>query len=242
MMHTRTLLICAMLSLVAGPAVADGTHLTVVELFTSEGCSSCPQADKYLSEMANDERRDDLLPLSLHVDYWDYLGWKDHHSSPENTRRQHQYAKRLDMRYVYTPQMVVQGALQATGSNRVAVAEQIEAARDMAHLHIGLKMTADTLSVTLPDTASSENKPDADVFLVVYDDAHSTVVKSGENRGKTLISRNVVRTITRIGGWRGKSTTIRTVAPSAQDGDKLAVILQKSGFGPILGAATLALN
>jgi len=245
MTYARTLLTCALLSLLslgAATALASEKPLTVVELFTSQGCSSCPAADRYLSEMAQGGERDGLLALSFHVDYWDYLGWKDSYSSPVNTQRQHDYARRMDLRYVYTPQMVVQGALQATGSNRAVVADQIEAARSMTRLHVGLKISGGTLSVTLPDAAIPETSPQADVLLVVYDNAHTTAVKRGENRGKTLTSRNVVRAITRIGEWRGKGTTLQAVAPGPKDGDRLAVILQTSGTGPILGAATLALN
>jgi len=224
MSYTRTLLAVGLLLLAPGLAHADGKHLTVIELFTSEGCSSCPEADKYLSEMAQVGKRDGLLPLSFHVDYWDYLGWKDSYSSPANTQRQRDYARRMELRYVYTPQMVVQGALQATGSNRVAVAGQIEAARGMKHLRVGLKIAGGNLSVALPDAATSETLPQADVFLVVYDNKRITSVKRGENRGKTLISRNVVRAITRIGEWRGKATTIQTVTPGPKDGDKLATV------------------
>lgn len=242
MIRARSILTVALLLFVPGLAFADGKSLTVVELFNSQGCSACPPANKYLSEMARDSERNSLLPLSFHVDYWNYLGWKDPYSSPENTQRQRDYAQRMKLRYVYTPQMVIQGALQATGSDRDAVADRIEAARSMTRLHVGLKITGGALTVTLPDIAIPGNPPQADVFLVVYDSARTNPVKRGENRGKILTSSNVVRAITRIGEWRGKGMTLQAPAPKAQDGDRLAVILQTSGTGPILGAAMLALN
>ncbi|MBT3238799.1 MAG: DUF1223 domain-containing protein [Rhodospirillaceae bacterium] len=235
----RTLLAVAMMLFASGPAFSVDAPLTVVELFTSQGCSSCPPADKYLSELAATRESNGVLALSFHVDYWDYLGWKDPYSSSRNTQRQRDYARKMDLRYVYTPQMVIQGAHQTTGSNRVAVASQIAKARRMIRVPIELKRSGQTLSITLPDATGT---PEADIFIVVYDNTHTTAVKRGENRGETITNRNVVRSITNIGQWRGESSTLTASVPDKNDGDACAVIIQTKNRGAILGAATMALN
>ena len=122
-------------SSIAGSDLDQSKRLVVVELFTSQGCSSCPPADKFLTDLM---ARDDVLPLSLHVDYWDYIGWKDPFASPLFTNRQRQYASVMALRYVYTPQMVIQGVYQAVGSRRSEVLEMIEQAKAIVQVPISL--------------------------------------------------------------------------------------------------------
>ena len=208
--------------------------LTVVELFTSQGCSSCPPADAHLGELTEEE---DLLALSFHVDYWDNLGWKDPYSSADNTRRQRTYARFMDLRYVYTPQMVIQGTLQATGSDRETIQDQIGDARKLPRIDVELTRNDKALQITLGKISPPVK---ADVFMVVFDKEHTTKVKRGENRGETITNRNVVRTLKRIGSWRGNAANLSTTLD--ENGDACAVIVQSRDSGTILGAATVALN
>ena len=219
------------------PAGAAEKQLTVVELFTSQGCSSCPPADAYLGELA---KRPDLLALSVHVDYWDYIGWKDPFASPENTKRQRRYARTLGMRYVYTPQMVVQGAGHVTGSERARVQALIEKAAKMPRVPISISRDKDKINIKVSAGASGE---EATVWLAVYDDRHDTPIKRGENGGRTLSYYNVVRNMSRIGIWTGGAMTIPTdiADMKARGRDGCAVILQSVATGRILGAAKIAL-
>jgi len=228
----------ALLSLPNASARAESTQpLTVVELFTSQGCSSCPPADAYLGELARLDEKEGILPLSFHVDYWDNLGWKDPYSSADNTQRQRDYASHMDLRYIYTPQMVVQGALQATGSDRRTIVEQIKAARKMPAVDVQLHRNAQTMQVMLAKTAKQVN---ANVFMVIYDKEHITKIKRGENSGKTISNRNVVRSLMNIGSWTGEAANLSF--PLGDNGDACAVIIQSRASGKILGAATIAIN
>jgi hypothetical protein len=213
--------------------------LAVVELFTSQGCSSCPPADAFLGELA---KRDDVLALSFHVDYWDYIGWKDPYASAKHTERQRHYARRFGMRYVYTPQMVIQGRVQATGSNRGAVLDGIEKNRRGAVVPVELRNShGDEVIVSIPDGAAAES---ATVWLVVFDREHETAVKRGENRGRTVRNYNVVRRLSRIGTWTGKAMEIPVKVPrmASGAGDACAVIVQARRTGYILGAAVMPLG
>lgn len=227
-----------LLSLPVSGALADAHKpLTVVELFTSQGCSSCPPADAYLGELAELDESEGVLALSFHVDYWDNLGWKDPYSSADNTRRQRAYASYMDLGYVYTPQMVVQGALQATGSDRRTIAGQIKAARKLPGLDVRLQRNGQTVQVSLAGAAGPVS---ANVYMVIYDRERVTAVKRGENSGKTIINRNVVRSVKNIGSWTGEAVILSS--PLGRIGDACAVIVQSRASGVILGAATIAIN
>jgi len=218
------------------PGAAESA-LTVVELFTSQACSSCPPADTFLGELA---KRDDVLALSFHVDYWDYTGWKDSFASPANTRRQRSYADRLNLRYVYTPQMVIQGAYQAVGSDRSAVLARIERSSKRSRLAIDLRHLEDQLVAFI---AGGPAIP-ADVVLVAYDANRTTTIGSGENRGRTLNHFNVVRRLERIGTWQGEAVEISIpLQPLRAAGyDGCAVLLQSRDSGEILGGAKIFLR
>lgn len=214
----------ASLALAGAPARA----LTVVELFTSQGCSSCPPADALLAEMA---ARDDLLALSCHVDYWDYIGWKDPFARAENTERQRVYARRLGLPYVYTPQIVVQGITQAVGSQRAAVLDAIGAAR--REPEIGIAVRRDGAGATVVPAPTKTDGPVA-VTAVEYDREQATDVQRGENGGRRLRHVHVLRAATRIGTWNGEAAEFRVPPPA--EGRMQAVILQAEGAGRILGA------
>ena len=233
-------LLLPVLALVPLSASAGEKLLTVVELYTSQGCSSCPPADAYLGELAE---RDDLLALSFHVDYWDYIGWKDPFASPLYTQRQRDYASMFGLRYVYTPQMVVQGNLQATGSNRPGIESAIASQRNLGNVRMTLRRGADGRPVLSIPAAQTVDE-DFNLWLVVYDREYTTAVKRGENRGRTITNRNVVRALERIGTWNGEAmeTPLNVADMGDGRGDACAVILQSGRTGHIRGAAKLALD
>lgn len=220
------------------PAAAEPAKV-VVELFTSQGCSSCPPADAFLGELA---RRDDVLPLSFHVKYWNYLGWRDRFATAEATDRQRNYRRTLGKSYVYTPQMVVNGSAQAVGSGRKRVLRLIEAARSHPRLDISVDhQGGDRATVRI--AAGRRLARPATVWLVFYDNRHSTKISRGENEGATLVNTNVVRVLKRVGSYSGKALELDLSLEQlgAKGHDSCAVILQQDGFGPILGAVTFPL-
>ncbi len=230
----KTVLFLGFFALYAGQnqAQADKGGPVVVELFTSQGCSSCPPADRYLSELAD---RDDILALSLHVDYWDYIGWKDPFSSPAYSQRQREYRPQFDLRYVYTPQMVIQGAAQAQGADRPKVEKLIEKlhGRDRIAVGLGPGPRPGTLSVTLPATFSE----DVRVLLLTYDRKHLTSIKRGENEGIKLINRNVVRSMEPLQDWSNATPFTAAMPESGAGTGGAAVLVQSRDTGRILGAA-----
>jgi len=231
------LLIAVALALVgAGLARADGASPVVVELFTSEGCNSCPPADDYLAELA---RRPDVLALAFHVDYWDHLGWTDRFASPEFTRRQRAYATTLGTAMVYTPQAVVGGASDVVGSDRAALDRLIEQAAS-ASLDIGLAWAANgSLEVTLP---AAPYHGAATVWFVRYDQRGTSDVTAGENAGRTLNHVNIVRELEAVAVWDGTAMTVTLPAetvrpePGSEGEYGCAIIVQPEGLGPILAA------
>ncbi len=225
--------------LISGPALA-GSDRVVVELFTSQGCSSCPPADALLGELA---ARDDVIALSFHVDYWNYLGWKDPFSSAEATERQRAYRAFLGLRYVYTPQLVVGGTHETIGSSREKVAAAIGKARALSRIAVDVKRPdRDTAIVTIAKGAAPEKA--ATVWLFAYDNAHSTEIRKGENEGVKLTNTHVVRAIRRVGKWDGSQTTIKLpismMGIDKQDG--CAIVVQSAETGRVFGAESFALK
>ena len=233
------IVLAALAAGIAVPPAAAGSTRTVVELFTSQGCSSCPPADAFIAELAG---RDDVLPLSFHVEYWNYLGWRDRFSNPEATARQRSYLRPLGMRYVYTPQIVVNGASHAVGSGRAEVLRLIEAARGGKSVDIAVDHSGGD-SATLRIAAGARQTRPATVWLVFYDRRHVTEIRRGENEGARLVNTNVVRTFTRIGSWTGEPVKIALPLKrlGAEGRDACAVIVQQGGNGPILGAVSFPL-
>jgi hypothetical protein len=212
----------------AAPAfAADAAHPTVIELFQSQGCSSCPPANANVMALAD---RPDLLVLSFGVTYWDQLGWKDRFAKAEFTRRQYDYRDGLGHDNVWTPQTVINGRVDVTG---VRAAELAGAVRlgDRGAGGPSVTATANRLSI---GTGSGS----ADVWLVRYDPRIVQVpIKAGENGGRTLPHRNVVRELVRLGQWSGSAAGFNRPAPVA--GLSEAVLVQKPGGGPILAALRL---
>ena len=206
----------------------------VVELFTSQGCSSCPPADEYLGDLA---RRPNIIALAYHVDYWDELGWKDRFSIPAAAQRQRGYVKRLSRAGAFTPQIVVSGDTSLVGSNRVEVERAIGGDRDA----LAMKLSKSGGNVLVQFTEAWREP--MDVYLVSYLARATDKIERGENARRTLKHFNVVRSFKRLGTWNGKPQ--RMTAPLAElppDATSVAVILQRKNQGAIAGAAMLALR
>jgi len=219
-----------LLGLIVGIVPAQGGERPiVVELFTSEGCSSCPPADALLAELAN---RPDLLPLSLHVDYWDRLGWKDPYSSRKATERQNHYATLLDLSTVYTPQIVVDGKWQAVGSDRADVEHALALARrNRREVPVTLAVDHGQAQIKLgPESDASS----VSVLLIGFDRRHVTAVKRGENSGRTLAHVDVVRGLEEVGRRDGSGGEIEVPIP--WHSERIAAIVQAAD-GRILGVA-----
>ena len=201
----------------------------VVELFTSQGCSSCPPANAYLNELSRDRR--DVLALAFHVTYWDRLGWKDPFSLPAATQRQDQYGHRFGDGS-YTPEMVVDGAAGMVGSDRGDVGSAIENAKRNSRTAAAVSVIKNGEQVSIQVGSGSG---DAKVLLIGFDHEHTTPIGRGENSGRTLTEANVVRSIRPVGQWSGTSLRISEPFPEGQD---VAVVLEAPD-GQIIGASRL---
>jgi len=211
----------------------------VVELYTSQGCSSCPAADALLQRLAE---RDDVIALSLSVDYWDYLGWKDTLASPKFTERQRAYAKARGDGAIYTPQMVVNGLAHVNGSNEGYVAKAMEkTAKTIAHVPIALSEDKGKLVVEADAASPGTSTRDATLWLAVIAKSIEVPITRGENQGKTVTYYNVVRDMMPIGTWSGKALSVQLERSSfMQPGtERCAVLLQQGHAGPIIGAALM---
>ena len=218
------LLALAVLSGVA-PAAA---RPVVVELFTSQSCSSCPPAEALLGQFA--EEGGDVLPLAYHVTYFNHLDWRDTYSLPEATRRQEVYAARLGGP-VYTPQAVIDGHVGLVGSQAEEVRAAIATAKTAKEAAPAVTDSLDGRSPLVVRIGAGEGA--GTVVLVGYDPRHVTSVARGENAGRTLVQANVVRSVAEIGRWTGAEQTLSVPWPS---GEAAAILLQ-DGEGRILAAA-----
>ena len=244
MARRRLPLFFSLLALSAAPALA-AEQKPVVELFTSQGCSSCPAADRVLGELAKESR---VIALSVPVDYWDYLGWKDTLALKGNTNRQRGYANVRGDREVYTPQVVVNGIMHVTGSDRAAIDRAIEqTSRDALTMRVplALKITGDMLTVDVP--AGADPQGPAEVWLVPITKKVPVAIERGENRGHTITYNNVVRRWVQLGKWNGDAQTYNVSIRDFLNGeiDSLAVIIQNGSNGSpgaMLGAATAMLQ
>jgi hypothetical protein len=208
-------------------AAADPEHPTVIELFQSQGCSSCPPANANLNALTG---RPELLPLSFAVTYWDRLGWKDTFAAPAFTARQHDYANAGHRSQVYTPQMIVNGRGVLVGNNR---SELERAIRRFDRGTSGPAIERNGERVTV---GPAPNRHPATVWLVTYDPQLRNVpIKAGENGGKTLPHRNIVRSLERLGSWGGTAVTLRMPA-TGNPAYRTAVLVQEGVGGPIVAA------
>lgn len=224
---------------------AQGEPRAVIELFTSQGCSSCPAADKLIAEYSRDPS---VIALSLAVDYWDYLGWKDTLALSGHSNRQRAYAKVRGDRQVYTPQVVVDGAIHALGSDKAAIERGIRQAREQSQpllIPVTVEQSGDKLTVNVP--ASKDEKGQAEVWLCPITKSVPVTIARGENSGHTLTYTNVVRRWIKLGDWSGKAETFHLPVKDFQNGqiDSAAVMVQ-SGVASapklMLGAAQVGLR
>ena len=216
-------------------AAAAQTRPVVVELFTSQGCSSCPPAETFIGELA---RRPDVLALTFHVDYWNDLGWRDRFSSPDATRRQNVYARELGLRSVFTPQAVIDGQSNFVGSNRSPIENATRNARTgvpiVLSVHDGL---------VVADIGTQGNGASGNVLLVAYLNSAVSPIGRGENAGRTIQETNVVRSFRSIGRWDGRHQDFQVSLQSMpQDATDVAVLVQRLPQGAIVGAAHISLK
>jgi hypothetical protein len=208
----------------------------VVELFTSEGCSSCPPADEFMEELA---QRQYVLPLSFHVDYWDYIGWKDRFGDPAFTSRQRAYAEAQGSSMVYTPQMIVAGAIDVVGSDRRAVEKALKTAYTRNTMY-RIQVARDPKGKVVVQFPEAQIGVPATVWLVTYQKSAESHVKAGENSGRDLMTYNVVRSLQKVGMWYGPATEVELkLDPQAKANspDACAIIANQAEHGPIIAAA-----
>jgi hypothetical protein len=214
----------------------DAARPVVVELYTSQGCNTCPPADALAGELAE---LPGILPLSFHIDYWDYIGWQDRFALPGNTARQKAYSRALGSRFIYTPQMVVDGRLDVPGHRQRLVYSAIDkASRELP----AVEVTFDAGNQVVRVGDGTPPPEGATVWLAVFDRKHTTKIERGENAGRELSYYNVVRDFRAIGAWEGRALEIPLELAQAGGNDACAVFLQTNENGPILGAATMALR
>jgi hypothetical protein len=228
-MLSRLVLSLGLIAGVAPVAANAAERPVVVELFTSQGCSSCPPADALLIELSRGRR--DVLALAFHVTYWDRLGWKDPFSMEAATDRQGVYGRRFGDGS-YTPEIVVDGAASMVGSDRRAVGPAIENAKRNGRTAATVNLTKKGEQVSIEIGAGSSN---GRILLIGFDHEHTTAVGRGENGGRTLTEANVVRSIRSLGQWSGGAIRLNERFPEGQD---VAVVLEAPD-GRIIGASCL---
>lgn len=214
------------------PVVA-GELPVVVELYTSQGCSSCPPADQLLTELS---KRQDVIALALHVDYWDYLGWKDNFGSAAYSNRQRAYAKAASKRTVYTPQVVVQGANFAVGHRAHDVTDLItHHANHSDMVELDLQRDGDVLTISAK--VSEGNVGRSVIQLVRYEPKQIVKIRGGENSGREITYTNIVTEWRPVTQWNGRGET--TVKANVKGSQPIVVLVQQLGLGPILAAQVL---
>jgi hypothetical protein len=213
----------------AGPALAKAERPVVVELFTSQGCGACTKANSLIAELAE---RKDVLPITFPIDYWDYLGWKDTFAKPEFAARQRAYMKAAGQREVFTPQVVVDGAAQPQKTEALAAPTLIKIAAKAHEAEPAMQMMGKKLAVG----SGAAPEGGADVWLVRYDSQpQETQVKDGENRGLTVVYRNVATGLVKLGPWSGKPKTYALPKADERSAAKSVILLQGRVSGKILG-------
>lgn len=224
---------CAAALLVAGPVLGQGASGVVVELYTSQGCSSCPPADAYFTKLAQDAR---VIPLALHVDYWDYIGWADSFANPKFTDRQKAYAHAVGSRTIYTPQMIVGGRDRVEGHQPDLVTElireQLAAAQSVA---LVVRRNGDSLHIQANSLRAVRGP--VRVQLVRYRPSEAVMIEHGENAGMKVTYTNIVTSWQLIGEWPGAMPL--DMKADVRGEEPVVVILQQDGPAEILAAARI---
>ena len=223
-----TLLVTTLANLAAGSALAAKPPV-VVELFTAQGCSSCGKANQVVADMADDKG---VLALTYSVDYWDYLGWSDTFAKPAFASRQRAYAQKFSLRDVPTPQVVIAGREQASGAKAEAVETLVKTAAKAPANPPDMEFVGDNRVAVGSGPAP---RGGGEVWLVRYDPREQDIaVKRGDNRGQTLVHRNVVRELVRLGPWNGRPKLFRL--PASKDDDlRTVIIVQGAKGGRVIG-------
>jgi hypothetical protein len=233
MMRHFALALCTIWLGLSGPAFAQGMSGVVVELFTSQGCSTCPPADAYLEELA---QQPGVIALALHIDYWDYLGWKDKFGHKRFTDRQKAYSTFIGSNTIYTPQMIVGGVDTVEGSDPDKVSANIRRHK-AADPKVVLQLTRSGGGVVIHAVAKTALAQPVTVQMVRYTPLAHVAIEHGENAGHTIAYANIVTSWVRVGDWKGAEDLNLTVP--AQGDDPVVVILQQQGPGLILAASVL---
>jgi hypothetical protein len=232
-MRYFAMIAAGLLACANAPALAQSQPTVVVELYTSQGCSSCPPADEFMAELVSNPN---VIALALHVDYWDYIGWKDIFAQAAFTDRQKAYATAIGSRTIYTPQMIVNGAERVEGNNpdavNMAVANHLSQSGTVA---VQLQRSGDILTIAAVSSAADDTS--MDVHLVRYTPEQTVEITRGENAGRTITYHNIVTDWRVLGQWTAD-------APLAMDAtvtgdDPVIVIIQKAGNDTIVAAARL---
>lgn len=236
----RLALALPVIALFGNATPASAETKAVVELFTSQGCNSCPPADALLAKYAE---RDDVLALSFNVDIWDRLGWKDTLASHDNTERQRSYAISRGDGNVYTPQAVIDGRQHAVGSDQHAIEAAIAAEGNQLTVPVTMTPSDDAVTVSI-GAAPAPDTPHATLWVVMYDRSDTVAIARGENSGRTITYSNVVRKLRPVAMWKGEAMSIDLPRSEMDRAGvrRCAVLLQteRDGLpGPIIGAATL---
>ncbi|MBY0511897.1 MAG: DUF1223 domain-containing protein [Rhodospirillaceae bacterium] len=218
-------------------AAAETVTPLLVELFTAQGCPSCPQADEVLTHLA---KRDDIVALAFHVDYWDNTGWRDRFALPEAKTRQNGYRRAFRHQQVFTPQMVINGTVDTPGQALEGVDKILSLIRARTPQGPVLTMGRDSATMLDVSIGAAPAWDDAVVWMATFDRTHTVDIKRGKNRGKTVTNVNIVRELRNLGPYSGqlwKKTIDVTAVPPEQG---IAVWLQPKDQGPVASAAFLA--
>lgn len=235
------------LALGSGSALAEPTDQqdvrAVIELFTSQGCSSCPPADAVLQKYAADPS---VIALSLPVDYWDYLGWKDTFASPRNTDRQRLYAKSRGDGAVYTPQAVINGLVHANGAVKYDIENAISATGSLGlpkRVPIKFWPERNALNVEIGGAANPDQVKEATVWLGVVQSSGSVNIQRGENTGRSIVYTNIVKDLSPVGLWKGQplKLEIPRSAVMTPETQKCVILVQEGRTGAIIGATLASL-
>jgi hypothetical protein len=236
--------VCAIVAIIR-PALAEPR--AVVELFTSQGCSSCPPADKIIGELAKDPS---VIALSMPIDYWDYLGWKDTLADARFSARQKAYSLMRGDRDVYTPQAVVNGTAHVVGSDRAGIEGAIGATRKtdgVMSVPVSMKLTGEQITVSVAASNKGPAAAHGEIWICSISKAVPISVGRGETRGRELTYYNVVRNVLKVGDWSGNagSWSVPLENVSREGIDAAAVFIQDGSRerpGPMLGAAYTSLH
>ena len=230
-----TLAAGALHSSAASPSTAPEPVLA--ELFTSQGCSSCPPADQIWAEL---QKRQDLVAISFNIDYWDYIGWKDTLAHRENTLRQQAYAKALGSRQVYTPQVIIDGTRDAVGNERKELFASLDSRVVQTRgkrLAVRLSQSGNVIQIEIG--AGTAPQP-ATVWVAHTASVRRVTITNGENAGRTMVYSNVVRDLASAGTWNGRAVTLQVPLEPRDKGeatDGVAAWVQLGSHGQVLGAA-----